>query len=140
MRVMLLKEGDEDALIEAAHIFNGITLSRARAVALLADPTFVMVVAETGAGELMGRIYGHELRRLDQTDLILYEVDVEEHHQRKGAARAMLEFMTDLCRERRYGEWFVLTELSNAAGNAAYRSAGAITEGSPANIYVRKTR
>jgi phosphatidylglycerophosphatase A len=99
-----------------------------------------MVVAQTDAGELMGRVYGHVLDRLDQTDLFLYEVDVGEEHQRKGAGRAMLEFLTELCRARGYGEWFVLTEVSNAAGNGLYRSADAITEGSPANVYVRSTR
>jgi hypothetical protein len=35
---------------------------------------------------------------------------------------------------------FVLTELSNDAGNALYRSANAMPEGSPANVYVFPTQ
>jgi ribosomal protein S18 acetylase RimI-like enzyme len=140
MRVRLLTLGDEAALIAAAHEFNDLELSRARAAEILSDPTFVMVVAETDEGELMARVYGHELRRLDQTDLFLYEVDTAETHRHKGAGRAMLDFITAFCRSRGYGEWFVLTECSNQAGNALYRSAGATTEGSPANVYARHTK
>ena len=139
MRVRLLKEGDEADLIAAAREFNDLELSRTRAAEILGDSTFVMVVAETDNGELMARIYGHELRRLDQTDLFLYEVDTAERHRRKGAGRAMLDFISTLCKSRGYGEWFVPTECNNDAGNALYRSAGAVSEGSPANIYVVRT-
>src|SRR5215469_11746051 len=128
MRIRLLSAGDEPDLIAAAREFNDLELSAARAVELLSDPTFVMVIAETDDGELMARIYGHELRRLEQTDLFLYEVDTAERHRRKGAGRAMLDFISTLCRSRGYGEWFVPTECDNLAGNALYRSVGAIAE------------
>jgi len=140
MRVRLLVPGNETDLIGAARAFNDLDLSLERAMEILADSTFVMVVAETDEGELMARIYGHELRRLDQTDLFLYEVDTAERFQRNGAGRAILEFVTELCLSRRYGEWFVATECSNEAGNGLYRSVGAIAEGSPANIYARRTK
>ena len=140
MRVRLLRQGDEADLIAAARAFNDLELSRERAMEILRDPTFVMVIAETDHGELMARVYGHELRRLDQTDLFLYEVDTAERHQRKGAGRAMLDFISALCKSRGYGEWFVPTECDNEAGNGLYRSAGAVTEGSPANIYVVHTK
>lgn len=140
MRVRLLKKGDEADLIAAAREFNELELSPARAAKILSDPTFLMVIAETDDGELMARVYGHELRRLDQTDLFLYEVDTAERHRRKGAGRAILNFISALCRSRGYGEWFVPTECDNEAGNALYRSAGANTEGSPANIYVVHTK
>jgi GNAT superfamily N-acetyltransferase len=136
MRIQLLKKGDETALIAAAREFNEIAMPRARATELLADPAFVMVVAETESGELMGRIYGHVISRLDQSDLFLYEVDVVDAHRQKGTGRAMLEFLKDYCRQRKYGEMFVLTECDNIAGNALYLSAGAVAEGSPANVYV----
>jgi ribosomal protein S18 acetylase RimI-like enzyme len=140
MRVRLLTPGDEAELIAAAREFNDLDLSHVRAAQILSDPTFVMVVAETDEGELMARVYGHELRRLDQTDLFLYEVDTVEKHRRKGAGRAMLDFISAFCRSRGYGEWFVLTECTNQAGNALYRSVGGTTEGSPANIYARHTK
>lgn len=140
MRVRLLKKGDEADLIAAAREFNDLQLSHARASEILNDPTFVMVIAEADTGELMARIYGHELRRLDQTDLFLYEVDTNERHRRRGASRAILDFISSLCKSRGYGEWFVLTECANEAGNALYRSAGGVVEGSPANVYAVRTK
>ena len=136
MNVRLLAPGDEDALIVAARQFNEIELPPALALALLRDPTFLMVVAHDENGTLLGRIYAHELRRLDQTDLFLYEVDVEDAHRRKGVCRAMLKYLGDLCVERGYGEMFVLTEVSNKAGNGVYRAAGSVLDGSPANVHV----
>lgn len=140
MRVRLLRKGDEADLIAAARAFNDLDLTGERATQILSDPSFMMVIAETDDGELMARVYGHELRRLDQTDLFLYEVDTAETHRQKGAGRAILDFISALCRSRGYGEWFVLTECSNEAGNALYRSAGGIAEGSPANVYAVHTK
>lgn len=136
MRVRLLESGDDAALIAAAREFNDIVMPRERAAKLLSDPTFVMVVAESERGQLLGRIYGHILNRLDQSDLFLYEVDVAESQRRKGAGHAMVDFLKTFCSERGFGEMFVPTECSNIEGNSLYRAAGGITEGSPANIYV----
>jgi aminoglycoside 3-N-acetyltransferase I len=136
MRVRLLKGGDEPVLIAAARAFNDIEMTREHALRLLSDPTFVIVVAESDRGGLMGRIYGHVLNRLDQSDLFLYEVDVAESQRRKGAGRAMMDFLKTFCSERGYGEMFVPTECNNEEGNGLYRATGGITEGSPANIYV----
>jgi ribosomal protein S18 acetylase RimI-like enzyme len=136
MRTRLLKRGDEKALMDAARTFNDIQMPHERAMQLLSDPTFVMVVAESDGGELMGRIYGHILNRLDQSDLFLYEVDVAESARRKGAGRAMVDFLRAFCSERGFGEMFVPTECDNVEGNGLYRATGGIPEGSPANIYV----
>lgn len=136
MRVRLLIEGDERTLMAAARDFNDIEMSREKATLLLADPTFVMVVAESSHGELLGRIYGHVLNRLDQSDLFLYEVDVAESARRKGAGRAMVDYLKAFSSERGFGEMFVPTECSNVEGNGLYKATGGIAEGSPANIYV----
>jgi ribosomal protein S18 acetylase RimI-like enzyme len=136
MRVRLLENGDEATLVAAARVFNDIEMPRVRAAELLSDSTFVMVVAENDRGDLVGRIYGHVLNRLDQSDLFLYEVDVVESQRRRGAGRAMVDFLKKFCSERGYGEMFVPTECSNIEGNGLYRSTGGVAEGSPANIYV----
>lgn len=136
MDVRLLARGDEALLPRAAKLFNEIEMTRADAAALLGDPTFVMVAVLDEQNDIMGRIYGHVLRRLGQTDLFLYEVDVAETYRRRGVGRAMLAKLNSLCIERGYGEMFVLTELSNEEGNSLYRAAGGVTEGSPAICYV----
>ena len=139
MKVKLLRRGDERLLVRAVSLFNDEEISEQAAHALLNDATFVMVVALDDAGEIMGRIYGHILRRPTQSDLFLYEVDVDETHQRKGAGRAMLEYLKGFCAERGLAEMFVMTELDNVAGNGLYRSAGGTIENSPANTYVYYT-
>ena len=139
MRVVLLKPGDEALLQRAEDLFWPGAATPERAAKLLREPTFVMVVALDDHGEVMGRIYGHVLHRFEATDLLMYEVDVDEPHQRKGAGRAMIEFLKSLCAERGWREMWVLTETGNAAGNALYRSAGGTLEGSPANMYVFPT-
>ncbi len=135
----MLQPGDEALLIEATRLLGEAEVSPARAASLLADPSYVMVVALSG-GEVMGRIYGYILRRPESDDLLLYEVDVLERHRRKGAARAMVDFFYDLCRQRGYGEMWVLTEESNAIARALYSSSGGIVEGSPATMYVFPNR
>lgn len=136
MKLVVLKPGDEDLLRRAEGAFNPNSPSPARARMLLREPSYVMVVALGEDDEVMGRIYGNVLHRFEATDLLLYEVDVVDVHQRKGVGRAMLDFLSRLGAERGYGEMWVLTDLDNEAGNALYKSAGGRLENSPANMYV----
>lgn len=140
MRIVLLKPGDEALMRQVEDLFYPGALTAERAAMLLMEPTYVMVVALDDDGTPLGRIYGHVLHRFDASDLLLYEVDVHEAHYRKGAARAMVEFLEGLCAERRWREMWVLTELDNEAGNALYRTSGGMLEGSPANMYVFPTK
>ena len=136
MNIVLLKPGDETLMQRAENAFYPNALTHERASMLLREPTYVMVVVLNEKDEVMGRIYANVLHRFEASDLILYEVDVVAAHQRKGVGAAMLEFLKDFCHARGYREMWVLTELHNDAGNALYRSAGGILEGSPANMYV----
>jgi GNAT superfamily N-acetyltransferase len=136
MRIQLLGPGDEDLLIEATRLLNDEDVPYAKASALLADPTYLFVVALNEDGEVMSRIYGNVLHRHESTDLLLYEVDTVETHQRKGAARAIIDFLGALARKRGYGEMWVLTEEDNVRARALYKSAGGHEEGSPAFMYV----
>jgi len=139
MEIRLLAPGDEGLLMTAADLFNEVALKPEDAAARLADPSFVMVVASDESGEMMGRIYGHVLNRIDVSDLFLYEVDVSDKYQRRGAGTAMLARLKALCAERGYYEMFVLTEVSNDDGNGLYAAVGGVTEDSPANVYVFAT-
>ena len=136
MKLVLLKPGDEELLRRAEAVFNPNAPSSSRSCMLLNESSYVMVVALGDDDEVMGRIYGNVLHRFEATDLLLYEVDVVEAHQRKGVGSAMLDFLSNLSAERGYGEMWVLTDLDNEAGNALYKSAGGHLENSPANMYV----
>lgn len=137
MRIVLLKSGDEELLCRAEALFNDAP-SLERAAFLLREPTYVMVVAMTDSGEVMSRIYGTVLHRAECTDFLLYEVDTDVRHKRKGAARAIVEFLHDLGRQRGWYEMWVLTEVSNDEGNPFYDSVGGTLENSPTNMYVFK--
>src|ERR1700753_3849644 len=136
MNIILLKPGDEALLRRAENIFYPDAVTAERAAMLLREPTFVMVVALNENDDVLGRIYGHVLHRFEGTDLLLYEVDVVDAHQRKGAGKAMVEFLKDLCHARGWREMWVLTELDNGAGNGLYRNSRGNLENSPANMYV----
>jgi ribosomal protein S18 acetylase RimI-like enzyme len=136
VKIILLKPGDEELLLRAETVFNSEAPSPARCAMLLRESSYVMVVALTDDNDVLGRTYGNVLHRYSATDLLLYEVDVADAHQRKGVGHAMLTYLKGLCEKRGYSEMWVLTELDNEAGNALYKSAGGVLENSPANMYV----
>jgi ribosomal protein S18 acetylase RimI-like enzyme len=136
VKIALLKPGDEELLRRAETIFNPSAISQGRAAMLLREPSYVMIAALDDNDAVLGRIYANVLHRFEATDLLLYEVDVAEEHQRKGVGRAMIDFLSKLSAERGYREMWVLTDLDNEAGNALYKSAGGHLENSPANMYV----
>jgi len=136
VKVVLLKPGHEELLRRAEAIFNPMDISIERAAMLLREPSYLMTAALDDNDAVLGRIYANVLHRCEATDLLLYEVDVDEEHQRKGVGRAMIDFLSKLSAERGYREMWVLTDLDNEAGNALYKSAGGQLENSPANMYV----
>lgn len=137
MNVRLLHTGDDVLHIEAIRLLNdGEVIPEERSKTLLADPSYLFIVAFDDSGAVLGRIYGHILPRFSQTDLLLYEVDVVEEHQRKGVGCALLDFVKALIVERGYGEAWVLTEHDNLPAQRLYTSAGGVLEGSPAMMYV----
>jgi ribosomal protein S18 acetylase RimI-like enzyme len=87
---------------------------------LLADPRTVFVAALDG-GHPVGFAFGYELpRRHGQpTELLVYELGVDEPYRRRGVATRLMRELLD----GRDGG-FVLTEPDNDAANATYRSLG----------------
>ena len=137
MNIKILSPDDDALHIDAIRLLNdGSVISLERSAMLLAELTYVFIVALTDSGVIMGRIYGHVLHRYEQTDLLLYEVDVVEEHQRKGVGQAMMEFVKTLCVERGYTEAWVLTEDENASARALYSRAGGVVEAYPTVMYV----
>ncbi|HZZ68724.1 MAG TPA: GNAT family N-acetyltransferase [Phenylobacterium sp.] len=125
MDVRFLGPGDEDLLIAAVDLTDEGPLARSRASAHLADADLVNLVA-VEAGEVVGFIYGHVLRRFEATSFFIYSVDVAERHRRRGIAKAMIAALSAETEKGRWDEMFVLTNRSNAAAMALYASAGGI--------------
>src|SRR5258708_2218841 len=126
MDIRILQPGDEDLLIAAVDLTGEGPLSRERAAAHLADRDLVNVVAVED-GRPVGFIYGHVLRRFDATSLFIYSVDTALSHRRRGYARAMLDALSEMGREGRWDEMFVLTNRGNSAAMALYASAGGVS-------------
>ena len=59
--------------------------------------------------------------------LFVYEVEVTESHRRRGIAKALLERLAELARERGIPAGFVLTEEDNLPANVLYRGAGGVS-------------
>ena len=140
MQVVVLKSGDDQLHIEVVRLLNDEEMPLVRSQLLLAEPNYFFLVALSDSGEGMGRIYGNVIHRPEQTDLLLYEVDVLEQHHRKGAGTALIERVKTLMDERGYCEAWVLTEGDNDRARAFYESVGGVLEAFPTAMYVFRGR
>lgn len=119
MIVRRLRPGDE-AIVEAL-------ATRAPQTDVLYDERTFFVVAFDGE-QPVGFVLAHELPRRHgaATQLLVYEVDVDESHHRRGIGKALLRELASIARERGIVEGWVLTDADNEAAMALYRSAGGI--------------
>jgi len=92
----------------------------------LSEPGHHLLIAYVG-DQAAGFVTGVEMTHPDKgTEMFLYELGVDEAHQRRGIGRALVSALAALARQRGcYGMW-VLTDDDNAAALAAYRGAGGI--------------
>lgn len=119
-----LAPGDEARVVAAAHLFDGPpTLEWARQ--FLARGGHHLLVA-TVDGVDAGFVSGVEMTHPDKgTEMLLYELGVDEAHLRRGVGRALVDALAEVARDTGcYGMW-VLTDDQNDAALATYRGAGA---------------
>jgi GNAT superfamily N-acetyltransferase len=89
------------------------------------DRSFGVVAYDDG--EPVGYVYVHDLPRRDGgRQFLVYDLDVEASHRRRGIAIALMETVAELARTRGITEGFVLTEPDNDAANGLYGKAGGI--------------
>ncbi len=124
MRVCILRPGDEILLAEAVELADEGPLTPERATDHLSDPALVAVVA-IDEGAIVGFIYGFVLLRFECRSMFIYSVDVVESHHRRGIGKAIIAALKTEGRGR-WDEMFVMTNCSNAAAMALYRSSGGI--------------
>ena len=119
MEIRRLGPGDE-GVVEAL-------ATRTARTDLLRDEQTVFLVAFDDE-QPVGFVLAHELPRRhgDATQLLVYEVDVDESHHRRGIGKALLGELAAIARERGIAEGWVLTDEDNEAAMALYRSAGGI--------------
>ena len=78
--------------------------------------------------EPAGFALAYRLMRVDREgDMILfYEIVVNEEHRSKGVGKALVGRLKEICREQGVMKMWVLTNRSNAAAMALYRSTGGV--------------
>jgi ribosomal protein S18 acetylase RimI-like enzyme len=98
---------------------------------LLSRPENILIVAAQ-EGVPIGFLLAYQLDRVDrdQRMICLYEVDVSEHHRRRGIGRAMIETLKMICRQENAMKTWVIANRSNLAAFRLYESTGATADAS----------
>ena len=129
MDLRWVSPADERVVASAERLLDGPVLPEALR-AFLADARHHLCIASVEE-VAVGFVSGVELTHPDKgTEMFLYELGVDDGHQRRGIGAALVLALSDLARERGcYGMW-VLTDEDNEAALRTYAAAGA-EDGSP---------
>lgn len=125
-----MEPGDAARVASASHLFDGPAIT-GPAEKFLAQPNHHILIAFVGA-VAAGFVSGVEITHPDKgTEMLLYELSVEENHRRRGIGKALIQHLILLAKERRcYGMW-VLADDDNQEALATYRSISGSTEERP---------
>jgi ribosomal protein S18 acetylase RimI-like enzyme len=117
--VRRLRPGDESVVLALA------VQDPPDATRLLSDERTFYVAALDGERPI-GLAFAHELLRRhgDPTMLFVYDIGVDEAYRRRGVATRLVRELEAIARERGIRTGFVLTNASNDAAMALYRSLG----------------
>jgi ribosomal-protein-alanine N-acetyltransferase len=119
VEIAALRAGDDAIVARAAHLFDGPPRPDATA-RFLGEPGHHMLVASLG-DEPIGFVSGVEITHPDKgTELMLYELAVEERSRRRGVGRALVRALAAVGDERGCRNLFVLADGDNDAALATY--------------------
>jgi ribosomal protein S18 acetylase RimI-like enzyme len=122
-RVAVATRAEE--LVAASHLFDG-PVSPAGAAEFLARPGHVALLAVADDGRPIGFVTGVETCHPDKgTEMFVYELGVDAASRRQGVARALLERLAGVARERGCYAMWTGTEDDNEPALATYRAIGA---------------
>lgn len=124
-RVQRLGAADAVVARRAAALLKGGAVSVEYMGRVLQDPATVFLTAFRG-DEPIGFLFGYELPRFDceKPMMCLYEIGVAEHEREKGVGKALIADFLAVCESVHCMKAWVLTNRSNAAAMALYRSCG----------------
>ncbi len=123
MEIRRLTPDDQAVVLAAGHLFDDPPRPEATG-RFLGLPGHHLLFA-FAAGEPIGFISGVELTHPDKgTEMLLYELGVDEPHRRQGVGTALVGALASAARERGCYGMFVLIEPDNEAALRTYRRAG----------------
>jgi aminoglycoside 6'-N-acetyltransferase I len=137
MRVKWIRPGDEQRVLDAAHLFDRPpTLESTREY--LAHDRNYLLLAYLDDGAVAGFVRGTELQRLDgpERQMLLYEIGTAPEYQRRGVGKALIQELERICRDAGLAEMFVFTNRSNTAAMRLYESTGGHTESDDEQMFV----
>lgn len=92
---------------------------------MLERPDFHVIVA-LDAGKLVGGLTAYEMQmfKSETTEMFLYEIEVLASHRQKGIGKALIEFLKQICLEKKIAVMFVGTEKDNLPARKLYAGTG----------------
>lgn len=131
IEIRRLGAGDDAAVAAAQHLFDE-PADPAATRRFLEERNHHLLVAYDEARRPVGFVSGVEITHPDKgTELLLYELGVDEPVRRQGIGRRLVAAFEALARERGCSGMWVLVDDDNAPALATYAAAGARTESSP---------
>jgi aminoglycoside 6'-N-acetyltransferase I len=124
IEIKILRSGDEALLSNAAPAVFDNPVDPDLAREFLADPRHHIAVA-IDDGQVVGFASGvHYVHPDKPAELWINEVGVAPSHHRRGLGRLVVDALLDAGRAHRCRSAWVLTDRTNTAALALYRSAG----------------
>ena len=123
MRIRRLGIGDGAALREVLAAFRGY--ERVEPDDFLSDPNSFVMIADTSEN-IIGWAYGYILSRPEgQHSMLIYELEVEANHRRRGVASQLISSCVDLANESGCYQAWLLTERDNSPAMEFYSATNA---------------
>jgi len=127
--IKVLRPGDEPLAVCAIREIKRARTNEAHMNRFLARAENLLLVA-VAEDRPVGFALAYQLDRVDESPpmVFFYEIEVLPSHRRQGAARALIDRLKGLCRQRGAGKMFVLTDRRNHAACCLYSSTGGHVE------------
>jgi aminoglycoside 3-N-acetyltransferase I len=125
MRIRRLDASDAELGVAAVRELKGRTVSVSQLEAFLTESCNYLLVADESAAPI-GFLLAYRLARIDRPSakMFIYELEVTAQYRRRGVATSMITMIRELARRERMMSTFVVTNWSNEAAVAFYRSTG----------------
>ena len=92
---------------------------------MLARNDFHVIVALENH-RLIGGLTAYEMKmfKRETTEMFLYEIEVAKPYRQKGVGKALIEYLKQICFEKKIVEMFVGTEKENFPARGLYETTG----------------